>query len=117
MITERIGPKSVPEHFPAEGLTPEYEHYRGHTIKEDLDNAYEEGLPDNNNLDLLSMPEVGDNYISAEVLLPLGGVLRWGTVISHRRDAEGNTVGLENKWPILDTRTYDIEFNMGLYQN
>jgi hypothetical protein len=34
MIVERIGPKSVPGDFPAEDLTPEYEHYRGHTIDE-----------------------------------------------------------------------------------
>jgi hypothetical protein len=32
MIVEHIGPKSVPGDFPAEDLTPEYEHYRGHTI-------------------------------------------------------------------------------------
>ena len=76
MITKRIGRKSVPGDFPVEDLTPEYEHYRGHTIEEDTDNAYEEGLPNNNNLDLLPTPEVGDNYISAEVLLPLGSVLR-----------------------------------------
>ncbi len=76
MITKRIGRKSVPGDFPMEDLTPEYEHNRGHTIKEGPDNAYEEGLPNNNNLDLLPTPEVGDNYISAEVLLPLGSVLR-----------------------------------------
>jgi hypothetical protein len=53
MIVERIGPKSVPGDFPAEDLTPEYEHYRGHTIVKDTDNAYEEGSLDDNNLDLL----------------------------------------------------------------
>jgi hypothetical protein len=93
MITERIGHKSVPGDFPAEDLTPEYEHYHGHTIKEDTDNAYEEGSPDNDDLDPLSTPEVGDNSISAEVLLPLGGVLRQGKVISRKRNAYGNRVG------------------------
>ncbi len=53
MIVERIGPKSVPGNFPAEDLTPEYEHYCGHTIAEDTNNAYEEGLLDVNNLDPL----------------------------------------------------------------
>jgi hypothetical protein len=86
MIAERIGPKSVPGDFPAEDLTPEYEHYRGHTIEEDMDNGYEEGSPNNDNLDLLPTPEVGDNYISAEVLLPLGSVLRRGKVISCKRE-------------------------------
>jgi hypothetical protein len=113
MITECIGRKSVPGDFPVEDLTLEYEHYHGHTIEEGLDNAYEEDLPDNNDLDPLPTPEAGDNFISAEVLLPLGGVLRQGKVISCKRDADGNTVGWANERPILDTWTYDVEFNDG----
>ncbi len=50
MIIKCISHKSVPGDFPTEDLTPEYEHYHGHTIEEDQDNAYEEGLPDNNDL-------------------------------------------------------------------
>ncbi len=113
MITKRIGRKSVPGDFPVEDQTPEYQHYHGHTIKEDTDNTYEEGLPDNNDLDLLPTPEAGDNYISAEVLLPLGGVLRQGKVISCKRDTDGNTFGRAHDQPILDTWTYDVEFNNG----
>ncbi len=59
------------------------------------------------------MPEVGDNYISAEVLLPLGGVLRQGKVTSCKRDADHNTVGQAHDRPILNTWTYDGEFNNG----
>jgi hypothetical protein len=71
VITECIGRKSVPGDFPVEDLTPEYEHYHGHTsIEEGPDNAYEEGLPNDNNLDPLSMPKARDNYMSVEVLLP-----------------------------------------------
>ncbi len=113
MITECIGCKSVPGDFPAEDLTPEYEHYRGHTIEGDMDNAYEEGLPDDDNLDHLPMPEVGDNYISAEAFFPLGSVLIWGKVISCKRNDDGNTVGRAHNQSILDTRTYDVEFNGG----
>ncbi len=54
-----------------------------------------------------------DNYISAEVLLPLGGVLRRGKVTSFKRNADGNTVGQAHDRPIIDTWTYDIEFNDG----
>jgi hypothetical protein len=72
--------------------------------------TYEDGFPKDNNLDPFPTPEVGDNYISAEVLLPLGGVLRWGKVISCKRDADGNTVGRAHERLILDTRTYNIEF-------
>ncbi len=108
MIAEHIGPKSVPGDFPAEDLTPEYEHYRGHTIEDDMDNAYEEDLPDNNDLDPLPTPKAGDNYISAEVLLPLGGVLRQGKVISCKHNTDGNTVGRAHDRPILDTLTYEV---------
>jgi hypothetical protein len=59
------------------------------------------------------MLEVGDNKISAEVLLPLGNVLRQGKVISCKRDADGNTVGQAHDRPILDTWTYDVEFDDG----
>jgi hypothetical protein len=82
MIVERIGLKSVPGDYPMEDLTPEYEHYRGHTIAADTDNAYEEGSPDDNDLDPLPTTEAGDNNISAEILLSLGGILRRGKVIS-----------------------------------
>ncbi len=113
MIVERIGPKSVPGDFPAEDLTPEYEHYRGHTIAEDTDNAYEEGLPNDNNLDPLPTPEAGDNYISAEILLPLGGVLRQGKVINRKRDADGNTVGRHMTGPSLTHGLMTLSSTMG----
>jgi hypothetical protein len=63
--------------------------------------------------EVLPTLEAGDNHISADVLLPLGGVLRWGKVISCKHNADSNTVGQANEWPILNTRTYDIEFNDG----
>jgi hypothetical protein len=113
MIVEHISPKSVTGVFPAEDLTPEYEHYCGHTIVEDMDNAYEEGLPNDNDLDPLPTPKAGDNYISAEILLPLGSILRRGKVISRKHSADGNTVGQAHDRPILDTRTYDVEFDNG----
>jgi hypothetical protein len=103
MTTERIGRKSVAGDLPAEDLTPKYEHYCGHTIKEGMDNAHEKGSPNKNDLDPLPMPKVGDNYISVEVLLPLGSVLRQGNVISCKCDADSNTVGWAHDWPILKT--------------
>ncbi len=46
-------------------------------------------------------------------MLPLGKVLRQRKVISCKRDADGNTVGLAHDRPILNTWTYDVEFNDG----
>jgi hypothetical protein len=117
MIIACIGHKCIPGNFPAEDLTPEYEHYRSHTIEDGQDNAYEEGLLEDDDLDPLPMPEAGENYIFAEVLLPLDSVLRWGKVIRHKRNAGGNTVGQTHEWLILNTQTYDIEFNDGTIQN
>jgi hypothetical protein len=113
MIIECIGRKSAPGDFPTEDLTLEYEPYHGHTIEEGQDNSYEKGLPINNDLDPLPTPEAGDNYISAEVLLHLGGVLWRGKVINCKCNTDGNTVGRIHEQPILNTRTYDIEFNDG----
>jgi hypothetical protein len=59
------------------------------------------------------MLEAGDNYISAEILLLLGSILRRGKVISCKRDADGNTVGRAHDRPILDTQTYDVELDDG----
>ncbi len=50
---------------------------------------------------------------SAEITLPMGGVLTKGRVISRKRDADGNTVGRASDNPILDTRTYNVEFEDG----
>jgi hypothetical protein len=59
------------------------------------------------------MPEVGDKCISAEALLPLGGVPWWGKAIICNRDADRNTVGWAHDRPIFDTQTYDVEFKDG----
>jgi len=52
-------------------------HFIGHTIEErELEgNAYDEGSPDEDDLEPLPTPKVGDNYLSAEITLPMGGVL------------------------------------------
>ncbi len=44
-------------------------------------------------LEPLPTPKVGDNYLSADITLPMGGILTKGCVISRKRDADGNTVG------------------------
>jgi hypothetical protein len=115
MIVERIGPNSTPGDFDAEDLTPEMHHFIDHTIEEgELEgNAYDEGSPDEDDLEPLPTPEAGDNYLSADITLPVGGVLTRGRVISRKRDADGNTVGRANGNPILDTRTYNVEFDDG----
>jgi hypothetical protein len=115
MIVEPIGPNSTPSNFDAEDLTPEIYHFVGHTIeeKEVEGNAYEEGSPDEDDLKPLPTPEAGDNYLSTKITLPMGGVLSRGHVISQKRDADGNTICRANGNPILNTCTYNMEFEDG----
>jgi hypothetical protein len=58
-------------------------------------------------------PKIGDNYLSAELMLPKGGVLVKGHVTAHKRDWDGNPVGRANDNLILDTRSYIVDFDYG----
>jgi hypothetical protein len=60
------------------------------------------------------MPKMGDNYLSAEIMLACGGTMVKGCVAARKRDCDGNTIGLANSNPsILDTCSYIINFNDG----
>ncbi len=96
-----LGPVALPQDFPAEDLTPDPTYY------DDTDAlAPEYG-------DAEMTPKTGDNYLSAELMLPKGGVLVKGHVTSRKRDRDGNPVGRANDNPILDTRSYIVEFDDG----
>ncbi len=58
-------------------------------------------------------PEMGDNYLTAELMLPRGGAMVKGRVTTCKSDRDSNSVGLANSNPILDTRFYIIDFNNG----
>ena len=57
--------------------------------------------------------EEADNYLSAQVRLPVGGVMRAGTVKKRARDAQGNLYGKSSPVTFLDTRVYEVEFPDG----
>ena len=67
--------------------------------------------PDHGDLEVT--PEIGDNYLSAEISIPRGGNLVKGRVKSRKRDADGNPIGRADANPILDTREYIVEFEDG----
>ncbi len=87
--------------FLAEDLTPDYDFY---DHDHDLD-------PDHGNLEVT--PEMGDNYLSAEISIPRGGTLVKGCVTSRERDKDSNPIGLANANPILDMCEYTFTFNDG----
>ena len=53
---------------------------------------------------------VGDYYIGAKILLPRGDQMTRGYVVAQSLDAHGNALGRAHANPILDTRTYQVDF-------
>jgi hypothetical protein len=100
-IEHHLGLAVLPQDFPAEDLTPDPTYY-------DDTNAMN---PEYGDAEV--MPKIGDNYLSATLMLPKGGVLVKGPVTSRKRDRDGNPVGRANDNPILDTRSYIIDFDDG----
>jgi hypothetical protein len=87
-------------HLDPEATTPEYEPYNDEVHKP---------IPD---IDEVT-PEEFDNYIGAEVKLPLGGIIQSGRVRKHARNEDDELYGTKNTNPILDTRQYEVEFPSG----
>ena len=56
------------------------------------------------------MPEAMDNYIGVEIMIYHGDTVAQGSVRHRKRDVEGNTIGRANSNPIIDNRTYEVEF-------
>ena len=62
-------------------------------------------------------PEEYDEYISAQVILPIDSSNRKGRVLRHKRNVNGEPIGLRNINPLLDTREYDVIFPEGAVQS
>ena len=63
--------------------------------------------------ELEPMPEAGNLYRGAEIMLTRGDQMARGHVVARSRDAKGNVMGRSNTNPILDTRMYQVEFTGG----
>jgi hypothetical protein len=77
-IANHLGPNTTDQDFPAEDLTPDFDFYDD---DHDLD-------PDHGDLEVT--PEMGDNYLNAEIFVPQGETLMKGHITSRRRDKDGN---------------------------
>jgi len=102
--THHLGPTAKDTDFPVADLTPEYLTYEDD--HDDLD-------PDHGHGDLEVTPEIGDNYLSAEISIPQGGSMVKVRVKSRKQDADGNPIGRADANPILDTCEYIMEFKDG----
>ena len=56
---------------------------------------------------------MGDQYVGAEVRLPLGDKVGQGLVKRRKTHPDGSDLGTANPNPILDTRVYEVEFEDG----
>jgi hypothetical protein len=54
-----------------------------------------------------------DQYVGAEVRVPIGDDIRTGEVIRRKRALDGTMKWCANANAMLDTRTYEIEFPDG----
>jgi len=101
-VATHLRPASTVQDFPSENLTPDPDHF------DDIDPID----PDYGDAEI--MPEMGDNYLSAEIMLPrCGGTMVKGRVAARKRDSDGNPIGLANANPILDTQSYVVHFDDG----
>jgi hypothetical protein len=100
-IAHHLGPNTTEQNFPAEDLTPDYDFYNDDN---DLDRDH---------ADLEVTPEMGDNYLIAEISVPQGGTLANGRITSQKRVKDSNPIQLANANPILNTREYTFTFNDG----
>jgi hypothetical protein len=100
-IENHLGPGALLQDFPAENLTPDPTYYDD---TDAMDSEY-------GNAEVT--PKIGDNYLSAELMLPKVGVLVKGRVTARKRARDGKPVGRANDNPILDTRSYIDNFDDG----
>ena len=103
-IIQKIVVPATDNDFDKDYLTPTYEYY---------DDDHQDGTPDAPPEQFTPTPEIGDNYLNIELMLPRGGTLARGQVTERKRDHEGNVIGRSNANPILDTREYEVKFEDG----
>jgi hypothetical protein len=59
--------------------------------------------------------ELTDEHIGMRVTLPHQGEMVEGIVKSRKRNSDGTLIGTSNANPIMDTRSYSVEFGDGTY--
>jgi hypothetical protein len=62
-------------------------------------------------------PESYDEYLLAQMSLPVGGEFKRGEVVRRKRDHNGRPLGVRNTNPMLDTREYEVQFPDGSSQS
>jgi hypothetical protein len=90
-----------------------YEDFATDPELENIDTLTVENYSDEDDGEMLPVPDVDDEgdadthdqYVGAEVNLPIGDKMMSGKVRGRKRIADGSLIGRSNANPILDTRT------------
>ncbi|KAI2493823.1 Reverse transcriptase (RNA-dependent DNA polymerase) [Fragilaria crotonensis] len=98
-----------------------YEDFASDPELEDLDTPTFPSYGDDDDGEMPQQPDADeepdadthDQYVGAEVTLPIGDKMLSAKVRSRKRGADGSLLGKANQNPILDTRTYNVEFSDG----
>ena len=102
-VNANLGLSASVSDFPESDLTPDCEYYGDQ--EEEFEGTPDEVLP--------PTPEVGDNYVGADLMLPRGQGVARCRVVKRSRDNDGQPIGRANDNLILDTREYVVEFEDG----
>jgi hypothetical protein len=98
-IEQHLGLVATLQDFPTEDLIPDPEYFHDTNVI-GLDHG-----------DAKIMHEMGNNYLSAELMLLLGGVIVEGRVTARKQDQDGNPIEHANDNPILDTQFHIVDFD------
>jgi hypothetical protein len=90
----------------ADFLTPTFEPYED-------DEVPASKMPDIYDVDDDHDVDTYDQYVGAQMRVPIGGEIRSGKVTRRKRELDGTCKGRANVNPMLDSRTHNIEFPDG----
>jgi hypothetical protein len=90
----------------ADFVTPTYDCYEDHEVSPSK-------MPDIDDMKEEHDVDTYDQYVEAHVRVPSGDDIRSGKVVRRKRELDGTVRGRANANPMLDTRTYEIEFPDG----
>jgi hypothetical protein len=90
----------------ADFVTPTYDCYED-------DEVPPSKMPDIDDIKKEHYVDTYDQYVGAHARVPIGDDIRSGKVLRRKRELDGTVRGRANSNPMLDTRTYEIEFPDG----
>jgi hypothetical protein len=87
----------------ADFVTPTYDCYEDDEVPASM-------MPDIDDFKSQDDVDTYDQYVGAQVRVPIGYEILTGKVVRHKRELDGTLRGQANANSMLDTRTYEIEF-------